>query len=70
MRKYAASGLLVLMLAGAPMLIGCDKKISEDTTTHQNPDGSVSKDSTVVKQEPDGTVVKTQDASKTPATSP
>jgi len=70
MRKYAASGLITLMLAGAPILVGCDKKISEDTTTHQNPDGSVSKNSTTVTQQPDGSIVKTQDVSKTPATSP
>jgi hypothetical protein len=70
MRKQAVTGFLTLLLAGAPMIIGCEKKLSEDTTTHTNPDGSVSKNSTVVTQQPDGSVVKTQDQSKTPATNP
>jgi hypothetical protein len=70
MRRYAWTGLMTVLLAGAPMLVGCDKKLAEDSTTHTNPDGSVSKDSTTVTQQPDGTVVKTQDQSKTPATSP
>ena len=70
MRKQAVTGFLTLLLAGAPMIIGCEKKLSEDSTTHTNADGSVSKNSTVVTQQPDGSEVKTQDQSKTPATNP
>jgi len=70
MRNQAVTGFLTLLLAGAPMIIGCEKKLAEDSTTHTNADGSVSKDSTTVTQQPDGSIVKTQDQSKTPATSP
>ncbi len=70
MRKQMWTGVLTVVLAGAPLIVGCEKKLSEDTTTHTNPDGSVSKDSTVVTQQPDGSIVKTQDQSKTPATNP
>jgi hypothetical protein len=58
MRTRIATSLLALVLSGTPMLIGCDREISKDETTQTHPDGSVSKDSTVVTQKPDGTVVK------------
>jgi hypothetical protein len=70
MRRGTINGLLVVLLAGAPMIVGCDKTLKEDVSTHTNPDGSVSKDSTTVKQQPDGSIVKTQDQSKTPANNP
>ncbi len=70
MRRRSVTGILVILLAGTPLIVGCDKKLAEDTTTHTNADGSVSKDSTTVTQQPDGSIVKTQDQSKTPATNP
>ena len=66
MRTRIVTGLLTLVLAGSPMIVGCDKEISKDETTHQNPDGTVTKNSTVVTQSPDGSITKTQDSSKTP----
>jgi hypothetical protein len=70
MRKQVWMSVLFAVLAGVPLIAGCEKKLSEDSTTHVSPDGSVSKDSTVVTQQPDGSIVKTQDTSKTPATNP
>jgi len=66
MRASIASGLLTLVLAGAPMVGGCDREVSKDETTQTHPDGSVSKDSTVVTEKPDGTVVKQQDHTVNP----
>jgi len=66
MRTIIGTSLLALVLCGTPMLIGCDREISKDETTQTHPDGSVSKDTTVVTQKPDGTMVKQENHEANP----
>ena len=59
MKRTAMSLMLIASLFGTPVLVGCDRTVSEDKTVKTNSDGSteVKHDKTVEKS--DGTVEKT-----------
>ena len=59
MKRTALSFLLLASLFGTPVLVGCDRTVSEDKTVKTNSDGSteVKKEKTVEKS--DGSVEKT-----------
>ena len=60
--------LIVLSMVAFTLLvlptIGCDRKVSEDTTVKKNTDGTTSKDSTTVTKNADGTTTKTEEHKK------
>lgn len=56
--RYLSHAVLVLTLSGVPYMIGCDRTVSHDETTSQQPDGTVKSDSTTVKQDSNGNTVK------------
>ena len=50
--------VLCASLLGIPALTGCEKKISEETTTVRKSDGTVSQEKKEVTRNPDGTVTE------------
>jgi len=59
MKRTALNLMLIASLFGTPVLVGCDRTVSEDTSVKQKSDGTteVKKDKTVEKS--DGTVERT-----------
>lgn len=49
---------IVLSLFGAPLIVGCDKELSEKESVKVKDDGTVVKDKEQVTEKPDGTIVK------------
>lgn len=49
---------VVLSLFGAPLIVGCDKELSDKESVKVKDDGTVEKHKEQVKEKPDGTVVK------------
>lgn len=45
-------------LVGAPMLVGCDKKLADEESVKVKDDGTVVKDKKEVSEKPNGDVVK------------
>lgn len=58
MKKLIVPVLSFAMLGGLPLLVGCDKTVSEEKVTKTSPNGDTSKSETVVKEKPNGDVVK------------
>ena len=59
MKRIALNLMLLGSIFASPVLVGCDRTVSEEKTTKTSPDGSTEtkKDTTVQKS--DGTVEKT-----------
>jgi hypothetical protein len=51
----------MLVAPTAAFVVGCDKEVSHEEKTVQNPDGTSKHEESTVKEKPDGTVVKTQE---------
>lgn len=50
--------VLCAAFLGVPALTGCEKKISEETTTVRKSDGTVKQESTETVRNPDGTITE------------
>ena len=61
MKRIAASLLLLGSIVGSPVLVGCDRTISEEKTVEQKSDGTVVKKEDKVVEKADGTVERTQE---------
>ena len=59
MKRTALSFLLLASLFGTPVLVGCDRTVSEDKTVKTNSDGSTETKSQKTVEKSDGTVEKT-----------
>ena len=64
-RKIPALVLLGLF-AGGPLVVGCDKTVSEKKSTQTNPDGSTSTSKEKTTQSPDGTVKTETEKTRNP----
>jgi hypothetical protein len=62
--KYATTALLVLCLAGAPVMFGCDREVSHQDSQQTNPDGTVTKTQTTTSVDSNGNTVKSTDVSR------
>ena len=65
MKRFFVAPLLMLSLAGVPMLVGCDRTVSEEKVDKRAPDGSGVQVEKKTTQSPDGTVTKTQEKKTT-----
>jgi hypothetical protein len=55
MKRQILSGMMTLsILAGVPILTGCDRTVKSTSTEHTNPDGTVTKSTKTVDQTPNG----------------
>ncbi len=63
MRKLIVPLLSLSMVGGIPLLVGCDKTVSEEKKTTVSPNGDTSKSETVVKEKANGDVVKEHSSS-------
>ena len=59
-RVLISTVALALALSSAPLLTGCDRTVSEDTTVKSNDDGSSSVKSKKVTENADGGVTVTE----------
>jgi len=60
---------LTVVLAGVPILTGCDKTKAEKDVTVTHPDGSTETDASKTVQKPDGSIqTKTEKSTSAPAT--
>ena len=67
MRNYVFAALLGSSLLGAPMLVGCDRTVSEKKVETKNPDGSSSVDKSKTTDDNNGdTKTETKHESKNP----
>ena len=62
MRKPLIVTLLALSFVGTPMLVGCNRTLSEEKTTKTNPDtGKTSTEEKKVEKTPDGGTKTTEE---------
>ena len=59
MTRYIATAAVLLSLAGAPVLVGCDKTVSEHKDETKTPDGTTVKNESKTTQSPDGSTKTT-----------
>ena len=59
MRRYFLSSLTIGALALGPALVGCDRTVSHEEKTAENPiTGTTTHKEETVKERPDGTIYK------------
>jgi hypothetical protein len=54
MKRIALNLMLLGSIFAAPVMVGCDRTVSEDKTTTQKPDGSTEKTEQKTVETPDG----------------
>lgn len=59
LRQLSTLSLLAIF-AAAPVMVGCEKTLSERKTTETNRDGTVTTETEKTVRNPDGTVKKTE----------
>ena len=59
MKRFAINLMLLGSIFAAPVLVGCDRTVSEDKTTKTNSDGSTESRTDKTVQKSDGTVEHT-----------
>ena len=63
MRKILMSTMLVASLSAMPMVVGCDRTVSEHKSTTSNPDGSQTSSEQKTVQHSDGSVTTEKNVS-------
>jgi len=64
MKRYALVALLGSTLLGVPMMVGCDRTVSEEKSTTSGPNGT-SKSEKKTVEHPDGSVSTTTEKKST-----
>jgi hypothetical protein len=59
MKRVALNLMLLGSIFAAPVLVGCDRTVSEEKTTKTNSDGTTETKKNTTVQKSDGTVEKT-----------
>jgi hypothetical protein len=60
MRRLIATPLLLVALAGVPILAGCEETVEQERSVDVKDDGTVVKEETEVTENADGSVTKTE----------
>ena len=59
MTRYIATAALLLSFAGVPVLVGCDKTVSEHKDETKTPDGKTVKNESKTTESPNGSTETT-----------
>ena len=57
MMRYLSTAVMVLSLAGVPVMVGCDRTVSHEESQQTEPNGTVKTTDTTVKQDSNGNTI-------------
>ena len=59
MKRFITTAAILASMAGAPMLVGCDRTVEDKQTVQQKPNGETDSQEKKVTQSPNGTMTTT-----------